>query len=204
MEIKNLPEKYKELWEKCLPILQKGRPGDDSHAIEVAEFIINSGNKNIDLDVLIPVAIMHDIGHSGILPEHFKYITGGERLVNAKLVHMLVGAKIAKKILDSINYDKDKIAEIIDMISIHDADQLEGANASEIFNTNNKRIFHDIDCMDRYNLERMKKMEKLFPDKNKMFEMLEKNLDAFFDPSLKEVAKNKLEEIKKQMLPENE
>ncbi|MGA2418030.1 MAG: HD domain-containing protein [Candidatus Staskawiczbacteria bacterium] len=200
MEIKNLPEKYKKLWEKCLPILQKGRPGDDIHVIQVAEFIINSKNKDFDLDVLIPVAIMHDIGHAGILPEHFKYITGGVRLVNAKLVHMLVGAKMAKEILESINYDKDKTAEIVDMISMHDADQLEGTNIAEVYNTQNKRIFHDIDCMDRYSLERMQKMKKMFPDINKMFEMLEKNLDSFFDPSLKEVAKIKLEEIKKQML----
>lgn len=199
MEINNLPEKYKELWDKCLPILQKNNLGDDAHAVETAESVIRSDSKDIDLDVLIPVAIMHDIGRSGILPEHFKYITGGGRVVNAKLVHMLVGAKIAKEILGSINYDKDKIAEIVDIISMHDADQLEGTNVSEIYNTQNKRIFHDIDCMDRYNLERIKKMEKLFPDKNKLFEMLEKDLNSFFEPELKEIAKRKLEEIKKQL-----
>lgn len=200
MEIENLPEKYKKLWDKCLPIFQSGRPGDDTHAVEVAEFVINCGNKDIDLDVLIPVAIMHDIGHAGILPEHIKYISGGQRLANAKLTHMLVGAKMAKDILKSVNYDKNKIEEIVDMISMHDADQLEGTNISEVYNTQNKRIFHDIDCMDRYNLERMKKMTKLFPDINKMFSMLEDGLNAFFDPKLKEIAKNKLEEMKKQML----
>jgi len=196
LEIKNLPEKYKLLWEKCLPILQNGRPGDDAHSVEVAEFILSIKDKDLDLDVLIPLAIMHDIGHSAILPEHFKYITGGERVVNAKLVHMLVGAKIAKEILESINYDKDKTAEIVDMISMHDADQLENTDIKKIYNTNNKKIFHDIDCMDRYNLERMKKMEKMLPDKDKMWAMLEKGLDAFFDSGMKEIAAKKLEEMK--------
>ncbi len=200
LEIKNLPEKYKELWEKCLPILQKGRPGDDTHSIEVAEFILNITDKNIDLDVLIPVAIMHDIGHSAILPEHFKYVTGGERLVNAKLPHMLVGAKIAKDILESINYDKDKAAEIVDIISMHDAYQLEGVDIVKFYDTDNKKIFHDVDCMDQYNIERLKKMLPMFPDKNKMWPMLEKNLNGFFDPSLKEVAQRKLDEMKKQLL----
>ncbi len=196
MEIKNLPEKYKELWDRCLPILQKGRPGDDAHSVEVAEYILNLQDKSLDFDVLIPVAIMHDIGHSGILPEHFKYITGGERWANSKLVHMLTGAKLAKEILESINYDKAKSAEIVDIISIHDAYQLDGVKIAEVYNTANKKLFHDIDCMDSYNLERALKMKKLFPDKNKLFAMLEKNLDSFFDPKFKETAKNKLEEIK--------
>jgi len=197
MEIKNLPKKYKKLWDKCLPILQKGRPGDDAHSVEVAEFVIASADKGIDLDVLIPVAIMHDIGHSAILPEHFKYITGGERVANGKLVHMLVGAKIAKEVLESIGYDKNKSEEIVDIISMHDSDQLEGTDVAKVYNTKNKRTFHDIDCMDRYNLERMKKMEKMFPDKNKMWAMLEKGLEAFFDPQFKNIAKKKLEEMKK-------
>ncbi|MFA6428440.1 MAG: HD domain-containing protein [Candidatus Buchananbacteria bacterium] len=196
MEIKNLPEKYQKLWDKCLPILQQGRPGDDTHAVEVAEFVINCGNKDIDLDILTPVAIMHDIGHSAILPEHFKYITGGERVANGKLVHMLAGAKIAKDLLESIEYDKNKIEEIIDIISMHDSDQLEGTDVSRVYNTQNKRIFHDIDCMDRYNLERLRKMEKSFPDKNKMWSMLEKGLETFFDPQFKEIARKKLEEMK--------
>ena len=198
MEIKNLPEKYKKLWDKCLPILQKGRSSDDTHAAEVAEFVMNCGNKYIDLDILIPIAIMHDIGHSAILPEHFKYITGGERLVNGKLAHMLVGAKIAKDVLDSVGYDQDKTNEIVEIISMHDSDQLEGTNVSEVYNTKNKRIFHDIDCMDRYNLDRLRKLEKSFPDKSKMWAMLEKGLETFFDPQLRDVAQKKLEEMKKE------
>jgi len=45
MKIENLPSKFIELWNICLPILQKGRPGDDAHAVEVTEFILNCGNK---------------------------------------------------------------------------------------------------------------------------------------------------------------
>ncbi|MFA6446152.1 MAG: HD domain-containing protein, partial [Candidatus Paceibacterota bacterium] len=180
MEIKNLPAKYLDLWNRCLPLLQKGRPGDDKHAVEVAEFVLNCGKKDLDLDILIPTAIMHDIGHSAILPEHFKYITGQERVMNGKLVHMLAGAKIAKDTLDSIGYDSKKIAEIVDIISIHDADQLEKTDIAKVFDTENKRIFHDIDCMDRYNAERLKKMIKLLPDKSKMLSMLEEGLKGFF------------------------
>lgn len=197
MKIKNLPQKFIELWNICLPILQNCRPGDDVHAVEVAEFVLNCGKKDIDLDVLIPVAIMHDIGHSAILPEHFKYITGGERVLNGKLVHMLVGAKIAKDILDSINYDKDKTTEIVEIISMHDSDQLENTDMAKAYDSSNKKLFHDIDCMDRYNAERLKNMEKTFPDKDKLFSMLEKGLESFFYPEFREIAEDKFKYLKK-------
>ncbi len=195
MEITNLPNKYNELWSKCLPLLQKGRPGDDTHAVEVTEFILSLKDQKFDLDILIPVAIMHDIGHSAILAEHFKYITGQERVLNGKLVHMLVGAKIAKDILDSLNYNQQKINEITEIISMHDADQLENTNVQKIYDTENKKVFHDVDCMDRYNAERLKKMSKTMPDKDKMFKMLKMGLDNFFFPEFKEIAEKRYIEI---------
>jgi len=198
MQINNLPEKYLELWNKCLPILEHGRDGDDQHAVEVAEFILNYKNETseaLDLDILIPVAIMHDIGHSAILPEHFKYITGQARAVNGKLVHMLAGAKIAKDILDSIHYDPEKIQEIVEIISMHDADQLENTDIAAVYDSKNKKLFHDIDCMDRYNAERMEKLSKLCPDKDKMMATLQEGLKGFFDPELKKVAEEKLKNM---------
>lgn len=200
MTITGLPEKFNRLWERCEPVLSVGRPGDDAHAVEVAELILaNAAEMALDLGVLIPTAIMHDIGHAAILPEHFKYITGEQRLPNGKLVHMLAGAKIAREILDSIGYDPVKAAEIVDIISMHDADQLEGVDIAAFYDSDNKKIFHDVDCMDRFNLKRIKKMEKMFPDKNKMFVMLEKTITGFFDAKFKGLAERKLLEIKKEL-----
>ena len=140
-----MPERFLALWEKCLPIFEECRPGDVEHALAGVDFIINyRGNLKLDFDVLIPMAIMHDIGHSAILPEHFSYITGTKRIKNAKLVHMLTGAKIARIVLTSINYDAKKTAEIVDIISMHDADQLEEFSLEEVYNTENKRAFHDL------------------------------------------------------------
>jgi hypothetical protein len=190
-----IPDEYLKIWEKAEPILKQGRPGDDAHALEVVEFIVN----NVDpkyFDVMIPVAIMHDIGHSAILPEHFKFITGSEKVKNGKLVHMLAGAKIAKDILTSVGYDPEKSAEIVEMISMHDADQLEDTDVNKVYDSENKRVFHDIDCMDRYNPERMKKMGALVGDKTKMLAMLEKGLETFFDPKLKKIAQEKFEKMK--------
>ncbi len=189
-----IPNEYLKIWEKAEPILKEGRPGDDTHALEVVEFIVN----NVDpkyFDILIPVAIMHDIGHSAILPEHFKYITGTEKVKNGKLVHMLAGAKIAKEILGAVGYDPAKSLEIVEIISMHDADQLESTDINKVYDSENKRVFHDVDCMDRFNTERLKKMGALIKDQNYIKEMLEKTLATFFDPKLKQIAENKLKKM---------
>jgi len=190
-----IPDKYNLIWEKSYPLLQQGRPGDDNHALEVMNFVLDYADPNY-FDVLVPVAIMHDIGHSSILLEHFKYVTGKDKLTNGKLVHMLVGAKIAKDILTSIKYDEKKIDEIVELISMHDADQLEGVNVKEIYNTENKKMFHDIDCMDRYNSDRIKAMEKSLPDKDKIMIILKKGLDNFFYPKFRQIAEKRLKDIK--------
>jgi len=91
-KISQWPKPYQKIWLKCRPLLQAGRPGDLNHARETAQFILNyQGGLSIDRDILVPVALMHDIGHSAILAEHFKFVTGPQKIINGKLVHMLAG-----------------------------------------------------------------------------------------------------------------
>lgn len=191
MKINNLPKKYEKIWGKCQSLLRKGRVGDLEHAADVVGLILNyKGKIKIDKDILIPVAMMHDIGHSAILPEHFRFITGEDKISNGKLVHMLAGAKIAQDILSSVQYPKNKSNEIVEIISVHDADQLTGINVKEIYNTTNRKFFHDIDSLDRYNEERMRKFLKYFKDKNKLTKLLEENLKSFFYPEFRDLAKS--------------
>lgn len=198
MEIKNLPDKFQILWKKVVPLLKKGRPDDLEHAKEVVEFILEyKGNFKLDYDIMIPMAMMHDIGHSAILPEHFKLVTGPEKIPNAKLVHMLIGAKIAHDILKSIKYDPEKIKEIVEMISVHDADQLDNIDLKKFYNTENKKIFHDIDAMDRYTETRFKNTFQLYKDKNKMLTMLRDALKVFIYPEFKQEAERRMVELEK-------
>ena len=199
MKIKNLPEKYNSIWEKAFPLLRQGRPGDDKHAIEVVEFILDySKGKDLELDILIPVAIMHDIGHSAILPEHIIYVSGERKLINAKLVHMLAGAKIAKDILESVGYNKEKIKEIVDIVSVHDMDQIKEVDIKDIYNTENKKIFHDIDALDRYTKERLGSMKKLYPGKSfeELVKLVEDHLYLFFFDEFRNIATERIKELR--------
>jgi len=196
MKINHLPKKYQKLWQKCRPLLKQGRPGDDEHAKEVVDLILNyRGKLKLDKDILIPVAMMHDIGHSGILPEHFKYVTGPEKIANGKLAHMLIGAKIANDILAAIKYDKKKSKEIVEIIAIHDADQLEDIKHEEIYNTINKKIFHDLDSLDRYTEKRIRSLKKIYKDRRELIKLLDSYSDNFFLKEFKDEAKKRMKKL---------
>jgi 5'-deoxynucleotidase YfbR-like HD superfamily hydrolase len=191
-----LPKKFQKLWKICSPLLKRGRPDDLQHAKDVIKFILNySGQQKIDQDILIPVAMMHDIGHSAILPGHFKYITGPKKIKNSKLVHMLAGAKIAHDILRKIKYPTKKTKEIVDIISIHDAEQLD-IKWCKFYNTYNKKIFHDIDLLDGFNTKRVKKLLYLWP-KNKLLQSLNERVNNFFFEEFKKLAIEKIKKFEK-------
>jgi len=198
MQIKNLPDKFKPIWEKALALHQReGRPGDDLHAKEVVEFMLNyKGDLNLDFDVLVPTAMMHDIGHTALLPEHLKYVTGTEKLLNAKLVHMLAGAKIAKQILEETHYDSEKTKEIVEIISMHDIDQLKNIDAEKFYNTENKKIFHDIDILDRFSKERIDSTKGLAlgMTKSERLNLLRK-MSSFFHKEIEQIADKKFRKL---------
>lgn len=186
-----LPRKFESLWQKCLPFLKQGRPDDLMHAEELVNFILSyKGKLKLNKDVLIPVAIMHDIGHSAILPEHFRYITGPQKITNGKLVHMLVGAKIARDILRKLKYPTKIIKEVVEIIAIHDAHQLD-IDWKKIYNTKNKKIFHDIDLLDWFNKKRYRKLRKIWP-KRKLMKLLESKINTFYFPEIKKIVKERL------------
>jgi len=194
----DLPIRYRKVWAKARPLLKAGRPGDLQHAQETAQFILDyKGRLPIDRDILIPVALMHDIGHYAILPEHFRFVTGPEKVMNGKLVHMLAGAKIAKDILASVNYDSTKIKEIVGIISIHDADQLQGVDPIKIYDNPNKKIFHDIDSLDRYTEVRLKSFASLYPDRQEFLRLLAGYLEQFFYAEFKRLASSRLNLLSK-------
>jgi len=190
-----IPKRFSKILEACKPYYETSRPGDLEHALETAKDILTyKGKLPLDLDVFIPVALMHDIGHAAILGEHFMYITGPKKLANGKLVHMLTGAKIASDILKQIGYDKKKSEEIVEIISIHDADALEGIDQKEFYNSNNKKIFHDFDRLDRFTELRLQKIKKLYSPKD-LIPILQESLDGFFFAELRKIAEERMKNL---------
>jgi hypothetical protein len=196
LEIKNLPKQFEALWQRCVPLLQTGRSDDEGHAKDTVEFILNyNGALKFDPEVIIPVAMMHDIGHSALLPEHLKYVSGGVKIANGKLVHMLAGAKVAHGLLSELKYDPVKTKEIVEIISIHDWDQLEVADAKAVYDTDNKKFFHDVDALDRFNQERLEKYRKSYKPED-LQRIIKEQLDVFFHPEFQKIAQERFKGLK--------
>jgi hypothetical protein len=199
--VKKLNPKIKKILEISLPLLEQGTPGSVNHAYDlIGEMLSFKSDKlKVDIDILLPLAILHDIGHAAILPEHFSLLTGPVKIKNSKLIHMLTGAKIAKDILEKVGYDHAKSKEIIDIIAIHDYDQLEGVDA-DAFNTHNKKLFHDFDRLDSFNPARMKAYTKSFVKDNSQFEKVINTImkikDNFFFDEFKKLAEKRADNIK--------
>lgn len=96
-----------------------------------------------DKDVVIPSLILHDVGWK-IVPEELLSLAFGPKVKSPELnrMHEVEGAKIAKEILEKLNYDKNKTKEILKIIEGHDS-------RKEAISLND-RIVKDADKLYRY------------------------------------------------------
>ena len=109
---------YQEIWDLAKPYYKKGRPMDLGHIewmMRRVEEICNI-EKDLDESILMPLAILHDVGYSEIKdPINSNYYD-----IDIRKAHMQSGATIAGKILNKVSYPIDKKEKIINYVSIHD------------------------------------------------------------------------------------
>jgi HD superfamily phosphodiesterase len=73
-------------------------------------------------DIVIPAIILHDVGWQKVPAAlHLKAFGPKATLPEINRNHEQAGVKIAKRILNEVNYDKEKIAEILKIIDGHDS-----------------------------------------------------------------------------------
>ena len=99
-----------------------------------------------DEDIVIPAIILHDVGWKKV-PENLQLRAFGPRATSRELnrMHEVEGVKIAGDILKKVNYEADRIEEILKIIDGHDS--------RKEANTLNDRIVKDADKLWRYSKE---------------------------------------------------
>ena len=105
---------YEDIWKLAKSYYEKGRPMDIDH-IEwmMKDAFLVCQKENLDDSLLLPLVILHDVGYAEVPKENpFK--------LNLRKAHMEAGAKIARRILQKLNYPKDKIEKIEYYVSVHD------------------------------------------------------------------------------------
>ena len=111
---------YVEMLRKATPFLKKGIKKDlvvhTKWVVKSMEMLLKK--ENGDKGILMPAAILHDMGWSKV-PLNLQKIRKGPKAKRALELHLKYCPPIAKKILDSFSYDQAKIKEIVDIILTH-------------------------------------------------------------------------------------
>lgn len=188
--IMNTRETFKEIRRLAEPYLNT-RKNDIHTDISTGFGFKLMESEGGDEDTVIPAIILHDVGWK-IVPEELQLKVFGPKAVSPELnrMHEVEGVKIAREILEKVNYDKDKTEEILKIIDGHDS-------RTEAISLND-RVVKEADKLWRYTKEGFYiDIERFGETIEEGMERLTSNLDKwFFTHSAKQIAR---EEIKNRL-----
>jgi len=114
---------FRKIWETALPYQDKR--DDKGHAKIVLDFALEFVKKEkADENVVIPAAILHDLGWSTLPKKEslsiFRESTAEEKIVGAIRKHEIAGVKLAGQILKRVGYPPGMVEEVLEIVSQHD------------------------------------------------------------------------------------
>lgn len=112
--------KYQPIWEKVEPLLLRVKRKDFLLHTKMAERAMKEiiAIEGGDPDILIPAAILHDVGWSEV-PMKLQLAEDKESKHKALIEHIKKAPAIVRRILSELNFDEDIIEKIIGLIIAH-------------------------------------------------------------------------------------
>jgi len=113
-------KKFQKIWRLALPYLKKGKRKNfvihTEEVVKAMELILakEKGDKNI----LIPAAILHDVGWSKV-PIRLQRSSNKNQQKKALQLHLEYAPKIINKILVKLKYSPSQIKTIIEIVMAH-------------------------------------------------------------------------------------
>jgi len=198
LEMKSL---FQKIWKLASPYQDKR--DDKNHAKIVTDYAIKLCElENADENIVVPAAILHDIGWSQLSKKEkfsiFKNISKEEER-GIRIKHEKEGVNLAKKILKKVNYEPNLIKKILEIIDGHDT-------RKEFLNKEDG-IVRDADKLWRYSQigfeadTRRFKLSLMTPIqllKLRKSQVSEKGY--FYSQSAKEIAREEIEERGKEFI----
>jgi HD superfamily phosphohydrolase YqeK len=187
-----LERKYEEIFKRAARYLSTRK--NDIHVQVAYEFACRllALYPDADEDIVLPAIILHDVGWN-MVPEEKLLEAFGPNMKDKEShrLHEVEGARIAKEILESLNFDPVKIQEIVKIIEGHDS-------RKEAMSLNDKLV-KDADKLWRFSPVGMDTNIKMFRmDNNKLSDRLLLMIDEwFFMPESKDMAREGLAECKR-------
>jgi hypothetical protein len=122
LDIKAQPDSvYNKIYRKAEPYLDTRR--NDVHVSLSYDFArrLLALYSGADEGIVLPAIILHDVGWK-MVSEERQLSAFGPKIKDKKTqrIHETEGVKIAQKILTGLNYDQEKIPEILSIIDGHD------------------------------------------------------------------------------------
>jgi HD superfamily phosphodiesterase len=157
--------------------------------------------KNANADIIIPSAILHDIGWSQVSEEvhniiHDKRKKNSKEYFSARFKHQDEGVKLARQILNKINYSKELIEPILEIISQHDT--------RKEFISEEEGLTRDADKLSRYSKPEFWREVKISNyTAEQLYERLKKRIDEtnfFYSKEAKQLAREEIENRKKELI----
>jgi len=193
--------KFEKIKQLASPYQDKRK--DEGHAETVTNFAIKLlGLEKADENIVIPAAILHDIGWSQ-LPDEQRLIIWNPLAIKeekklVRFAHQEQGVKLAKQILEEINYPQDKIKEILEIISQHDTRQG--------FISKNEGLVRDADKLSRFSkndLLTLRKQNKTKQELQKIYKKLQDQINEenfFYSEKAKQIAREELKNRKNEIV----
>lgn len=178
---------YEKLFELATPWLDTRKNDIHTEMATQYAYLLLEKEKG-DEEIVIPAIILHDVGWKKVPEElHLKAFGPKATMPKVRRVHEVEGVKIARKILEKINYDQEKIKEILKIIEGHDSRE-------EPISLNDKLV-KDADKLWRYSKEGFQINRKRYEHTFEQYmERLRSHLDKWFlTESGKETAKQEIQ-----------
>ncbi len=113
-------KKYNKIWKLAKPYLEKGKMKNfvlhTKGVVKAMELLLQK--ENGDIDILIPAAILHDVGWAKV-PATLQKSNNKKKQIQAQKLHIKYAPKIVKKILSKTKYNEKQIKTIIEIIVAH-------------------------------------------------------------------------------------
>lgn len=135
---------YQSIYQKALPYLRQGRRWDLRHTQQIIPLAERVAQRSyLQADVLVPTAILHDIGWSQV-PQR---ILTTYRSTTARRMHMERGARLADDILRSVQYPTAERQRVVHLVSVHDNPS---SGIGKQLQSRYEKVFRDIDLLWRF------------------------------------------------------
>jgi len=198
--MKELSGKFNILWEATKKLLEHAKSEEVCHTEDMIKAVLECRQiLKYDLDIFLPLAILHNIERITVLKEYFDDVVINAKLKDGKIVRLSPAENVIKNLLESIGEKQANIEEIIKIFKVREkvrkAEKEGVGEIKKFFDTDNKKLFYDLHLLSRFNRKEVKAVKKAISDKDRFEKLMADRFNLFFNDKLRNIAEKKLREI---------